>query len=113
MNAMFFRSENLDSPPYAAPSQPTRFRLDRQAIAKGAAVRLARAEEIEDQMDHACETAALGSHTRPPPPDRSAWDSKTWDRYVTEAVSQARQRGPELECLRREAAQLDRLLRGP
>ena len=113
MNAMFFRSENLDSPVDAAPWRAARFALDRQAIAKGAAVRLARAKEIEDQMDHACESAALGSHTRLPQPDRSLWDSKTWDRYVAEAISQARQRGPELECLRREAAQLDRLLRGP
>lgn len=112
MNVMSFGSENLDSPRCAASSQPTRFRLDRQAIAKGVAVRLARAEEIEDQMDHACETAALGSHTRLQLPDRSSWDSKTWDRYVAEAVSQARQHGPELDCLRQGAAQLDRLLRG-
>jgi hypothetical protein len=113
MNAMFFRSENLDSLRCAAPLQPARFRLDRQAIAKGAALRRARAEEIEDQMDHACETAALGRHTRLLPSDRSLWNGKTWDRYIAEAISQARQHGPELECLRREAAQLDRLLRGP
>ena len=113
MNAMFFGSKNLDGQQDAVSSRITRFKLDRQAIARGAALRLARAEEIEDQMDHACESAALGSHTRLPPPDRSLWDSKTWDRYVAEAISQARQRGPELECLRREAAQLDRLLRGP
>ncbi len=113
MNAMFSRGENLDSPRRAAPSPAIQSRLDRQAIATGAATRRARAEQIEDQMDRACESAALGTHTRLPLPDRSNWDSKTWDRYVAEAISQARQRGPELECLRREAAQLDRLLRGP
>ncbi len=113
MNAMFFESENLVSPRRAASSRVTRFGLDQQAIAKGAALRRARAEEIEDQMDFACESAALGSHTGLLQPDRSSWDSRAWDRYVAEAVSQARQHGPELECLRREAAQLDRLLRGP
>ncbi len=113
MKAMFFRSENLVSPQDASSSRANRFALNRQALAKGAVLRRACAEEIEDQIDHACETAALGNHTRLPPPDRSSWDSKTWGRYVAEAISQARRHGPEVECLRREAAQLDRLLRGP
>ena len=32
-----------------------------------------------------------------------------WDRYVTEAVNQARVHGPELQALWRDAAHLERL----
>ncbi len=32
-----------------------------------------------------------------------------WDRYVTEAVNQARAHGPELQALWRDATRLERL----
>jgi len=52
--------------------------LDRTALATGAAERRARAAEIEANIDHACETAAL----RPDPCSSTAkhrdWDRRSW-----------------------------------
>ncbi len=109
MDAVFSRDEG-DTTCVPAPSVP-RFVLDRTAIATGAACRRARAKEIEAAMHHACERAALRSRSCWLSPDRRSWDRRAWDPYVAEAVRQAHARASELESLRREAAQLDRLLR--
>ena len=81
--------------------------LDRHALSAGAAQRRARAQEIEAEMDMACERAAIGSS--PPALQRDSWNRQMWDRYVTEAVNQARAHGPELQALWRDAAHLKRL----
>ncbi len=86
-----------------------RARLEREALAYGAATRRARARAIEDDIDHACEIAALGSHRCLPAQNRNAWDKRTWARYIAEAVRQAHAHCPELDALRQEAAQLERL----
>ena len=111
MNAMFASRENFSGSHSRSSSPTSPVVLDRKAIATGAADRRARAEEIETEMDEACEQAALGTHLVLSSPDRRAWDSKTWGRYVAEAVRQARIHASALEGLRQEAAQLDRLLR--
>jgi hypothetical protein len=86
-------------------------RLEREALAYGAAARRARARAIEDDIDHACEMAAFGSHRCLPAQTRDAWDKRTWARYLAEAVRQAHAHCLELDVLRQEAAQLERLAR--
>ena len=89
--------------------------LDRAVLATGAAERRARAAATEADIDHACEAAALrpdlcSSTATCRDRDRRSWGGRTWNRYVAEAVRQAQAHAAELERLRREAAQLDRLL---
>ena len=88
-------------------------RLEREALAHGAAARRARARAraIEDDIDHACEMAALGRHCCLPAQTRDAWDKRTWARYLAEAVRQAHVHCLELDVLRHEATQLERLAR--
>ncbi len=86
-------------------------RLEREALAHGAAARRARARAIEDDIDHACEMAALSSHRCLPAQTRDAWDKRTWARYLAEAVRQAHVHCLELDVLRHEATQLERLAR--
>ncbi|NPD66293.1 hypothetical protein HN018_23605 (plasmid) [Lichenicola cladoniae] len=86
-------------------------RLEREALAYGAATRRARARAIEDDIDHACEIAALGGHRRLSVLNRAAWDKRAWARYLAEAVRQAHAHCTELDGLRQEAAQLERLAR--
>ena len=86
-------------------------RLVREALAHGAAARRARARAIEDDIDHACEMAALGSHRCLSAKTRDTWDKRTWARYLAEAVRQAHAHCHELDVLRQEAAQLERLAR--
>ena len=88
-----------------------RARLERETLAHGAAARRARAHAIEDDIDHACEVAALGSHRCLPAQTRDTWDKRTWARYLAEAVRQAYAHCLELDVLRQEAAHLDRLAR--
>lgn len=85
--------------------------LDRHRLSLGATQRRARAQEIEAEMDQACERAAVGS--TPHRAERSAWSRQVWDRHISEAVQQSRARGAELQALRREAAHLDRLAGTP
>ena len=115
MNIVYLRDHELRGPSGAMASPASQPVLDRTALATGAAVRRARAAAIEADIDHACEIAAL----RPDPCssaakrrdwDRRSWSGRTWNRYVAEAVRQAQAHAIELERLRREAAQLDRLL---
>ena len=94
--------------------------LSRTALASGAAERRARAAEIEADIDYACELAALGPETCLSAPERHSWDRRAWDRYVAEPVRQAHPslacsvaHAEELETLRRQAAQLDRLVQVP
>ena len=91
-------------------SLPTvRLGLDRHALLLGATRRRARAQEIEAEMDIACERAAAGSNLPPHAGSRDAWTRPAWDRYVAEAVNQARARGDELHGLLRDADRLERL----
>ncbi len=89
-----------------------RARLDREVLVYGAAIRRERAQAIEDDIDHACEMAALGSHRCPSHQPRDRWDKRTWARYLAEAVRQAHIHCLELDALRQDAAQLERLARG-
>jgi hypothetical protein len=84
--------------------------LSHTALASGAADRRARAAEIEADIDHACELAALGPQTCSSAPERRSWDRRAGDRYVAEAVRRVQAHADELETLRRQAAQLDRLV---
>lgn len=85
-------------------------RLDRTALAAGAADRRQRMLDIDAEIDAACEMAAIGPNTLAALTDRTQWHGPTWHRYVDEAVHQARARAGELRGLRREAELLERLL---
>lgn len=80
-------------------------------LSLAAVQRRARAQEIEAEMDQACERAAVGS--TPHRAERSTWNKQEWDRYISEAVQQSRARGAELQALWREATHLDRLAGTP
>ena len=80
------------------------------ALANSAASRRSRIQEIETDIDRACEREALRHHRRVSQ-RREAWDRQTWRRYVAEAVRQTQLHAPELGRLRREAAHLERLIR--
>ena len=108
MNAMFLNRGTVDGRCRAG-SRLRRARLDRAAIAHAAALRRARVQAIEDDIDHACELAALGGRAWLSCQGRESWDERTWDRYLAEAVRQAQTRCSELDALRQEAAQLVRL----
>ena len=107
MTAMSDCRGALNETPYLMSSPSGRSILDRHALSVGAAQRRARAQEVEAEMDMACERAAVGSS--PPGLQRNGWNRQMWDRYVTEAVNQARAHGPELQALWRDAARLERL----
>jgi len=85
--------------------------LDREVLVYGAAIRRQRAQAIKDDIDHACEMAALGSHRCLSRQSRDTWDKRTWARYLAEAVRQAHIHCLELDALRQGAAQLERLAR--
>ena len=115
MNIVYLRDHELRGASGAMASPAVLPMLDRTALATGATERRARAAAIEADIDHACETAALRPDLCPSTAkhcdwDRRSWSGRTWDRYVAEAVRQAQNHAAELEKLRREAAQLDRLL---
>ncbi len=122
MNVVTPQGYDLGGASHAMSSPATWSVLDRAALASGAAQRRARAAAIEAEIDHACEAAALRPHPCPSTTtrrdydrdrrswDRRRWGGRTWDRYVAEAVRQAQVHAAELERLRCEAAQLDRLL---
>jgi len=108
MTIMFLQDHRRST--HDAPcSRRGRSTLNRTALATATAARRARAEDIEADMGHACERAALEPDGCPSLPERRSWDRQTWDRYVVEAVRQAHAHAVELETLRRGAAQLDRL----
>jgi len=115
MNVVHLHDHDLRSASAAMSSLAVQPMLDRTALATGATERRARAAEIEADIDHACEAAALrpdlcSSTAKRRDWNRRSWSGRTWDRYVAEAVRQAQVHAAELERLRREAAQLDRLL---
>jgi hypothetical protein len=78
-------------------------------LANGAANRRSRIQDIETDIDRACEREAL-RHRRPVFGKREAWDRQTWRRYVAEAIRQSQLHAPELGRLRREAASFERLV---
>jgi hypothetical protein len=77
-------------------------------LVNGAAYRRSRIQDIETDIDRACERGAL-RHRRRMSGMREAWDRRTWRRYVAEAMRQAQLHTSELGRLRREAAKLERL----
>lgn len=95
------------------PSSAASSKLDRAALLLGAATRKAQAEAMETDMAEACEAAAFGSRATLGPLHRRFWDQAACDRYVAEAVRQARTHAATIHRLRREAEQLERLLRMP
>ena len=107
MTAMSNWRGALDEAPHLISLPSGRSILDRHVLSVGAAQRRARAQEVEAEMDMACERAAIGSS--PPGLQRDSWNRQMWDRYVTEAVNQARVHGPQLQALWRDAAHLERL----
>ena len=109
MNATSSR-QALSEVRHSLSSKRPRSVLDREAIANGAATRRMHISDIEADMDMACEQAVVGHRAVRTKANRDTWDGQAWDRYVDEAVRQARLRGDELESLRREAGQLERLL---
>lgn len=83
-------------------------RLDRAALAAGAAERRTRLQEIEAAMDQACE-AAVQRVVPPQTANRDAWDRRAWSIYTQKAVVQAAEHATTVSRLRREAAHLDHL----
>lgn len=98
----------------SATHRPARSRLDRAAIAEGAAARWDRLHALEDAIDSACELAVqrgwkpdnTGDHTA----DRARWDRQAWSIYIREALAQAHRHGPDLASLRHDAERLDHLV---
>ncbi len=109
MTAMPDCRSAVDKAPNLVSSRPSRPTLDRQVLSGGAAYRRARAQEIEAEMDLACEFAATGPALSSSEGCRETWTRQAWNRYVAEAVNQARNRGAELHALLRDAAHLERL----
>ncbi len=109
MNAM---SAGMDRVPNqnGVNSTPHPRALDRTAISRGLMSRHARIREIEANIDLACESAAVGHGMQRRARRREEWDDRTWQRYVAEAVHQARLCSPELSALRQQASHLERLV---
>ena len=110
MNVVTPQGHDPGGVPGAASSPAALSVLDRAALATGAAERRARAAAIETDIDHACEQAALAPKAPLAASEHRNWTQRAWRRHVAEAVRQANRHTVELETLRREAAQLDRLL---
>lgn len=111
MNVIHMHDQSLGTVSGSCRSVPIRSALSRTALVSGAAARRARAAEIEADIDHACELAALRPDTCSSAPERRSWDRRAWNRTIAEAVRQAQAHADELGMLRRQAAQLDRLVR--
>jgi hypothetical protein len=110
MNAMTY-GRSLRRPDLPLCSRPTLQKLDRGALAAGAASYRLRVETIEAEIEHACERAALRGGLHRKSADRSDWDRRTWERYLAEAVRKAHYRGADLDALRTRASHLERLIR--
>jgi hypothetical protein len=110
MNAMTY-GRSLKMPDLSLCSRPTLQKLDRGALAAGAASYRVRVQTIEAEIEQACEGAALRGGFHRNGADRSDWDRCTWKRYLAEAVRQAHYRGADLDALRTRASHLERLIR--
>jgi hypothetical protein len=109
MNTMSSYRDGLDDCNHLG-SRSTASRLDRAALANGAASRRSRLRAIEAEIDHACERAAIGNCASIRHHDRRQWDRRRWRSYIAEAVQQACIHAPELDALRQEVSQLERLI---
>jgi hypothetical protein len=109
MNTMSSYRDDLDDCNHVG-SRSATSHLDRTALAIGAASRRSYPRTIEAEIDHACERAAIGNCAAIRHQDRQRWDRRTWRRYVAEAVQQAYIHASELDALRQEVSQLDRLI---
>jgi hypothetical protein len=109
MNTMSSYRDGLDDCNHLG-SKSTGSRFDRTALANGAASRHSRLRAIEAEIDHACERAAIGNCAWIRHQDRQKWDRRRWRRYIAEAVQQAYIHPPELDGLRQEVSQLERLI---
>ena len=109
MNAMSAGMDRVSNHNGANSTSDTRA-LDRMAIFRGLMSRHARIREIEANIDLACESAAVGHGMQRRARRREEWDDRTWQRYVAEAVHQARLCSAELSTLRQQARHLERLV---
>jgi hypothetical protein len=109
MNTMSSYRDDLDDCNHVG-SRSATSPLDCTALAIGAASRRSYLRTIEAEIDHACERAAIGNCAAIRHQDRQRWDRRKWRRYVAEAVQQAYIHASELDALRQEVSQLDRLI---
>lgn len=107
MTAMSDCRDVFNQSPRLTSSPSARSTLDRHVLSVGAAQRRARAQEVEAEIETACERAAIGPGLHDTP--RDTWTKQKWERYVAEAVNQSRTHGAELQALRRDASHLERL----
>ena len=109
MNAMSAGMDRVSEQTCASSTADIRT-LDRTAISRGLMSRHARIREIEANIDLACESVAVGHGMQDRARRREGWDDRTWQRYVAEAVHQARLCSAELSTLRQQARHLERLV---
>lgn len=83
--------------------------LDRTALASGVADRRTRLQEIETEMDQACEAAVRRTLPKGGSRTRIAWDRHAWAVYTAEAITQGRCHAAALARLRREIEHLEHL----
>lgn len=92
----------------AGPPAP---RLDRLAIDRSIAVRLACLADLELRLVAECEAAAAqGDPATSAHDDRQRWDRATWRRYLDAAARGEARYGPRMRRLRGDIAHLERLL---
>jgi hypothetical protein len=108
MSAMFTCRGCMDDHCRLSP-RPFSTGLSSAELVNGAANRRSRIQDIETDIDRACEREAL-RHRWPVSAKREAWDQQTWRRYVAEAMRQIQLHASELGRLRREAVSFERLV---
>lgn len=103
----------LSSPVPALPSGagPPAQCLDRMAIRRSIAVRLACLADLELRLVTECEAAAAhGDSATSAHNDRQRWDRAAWRRYLDAATRGEARYGPRMRRLRGDIAHLERLL---
>jgi len=84
--------------------------MDYDALTRAIALRKDEAQQIQSEIDLACENAAnRHAATHPSGADRSAWTAAAWNRYVAAAVKMERLYGARLRRLYQDIQTLERL----